>query len=81
MTAHRTPLPGALFRAAHRRFADRECLVCEGRVWTYAEVDAASDRLAHALAARGIGAGDVVALYMRNAAEYVVADMAIFKLG
>ena len=41
----------------------------------------ASNRLAHALAARGISHGDAVALLLRNAPEFPIADIAIAKLG
>ena len=53
----------------------------DGRRYTYAEFDAAADRAALMLAARGIGKGDAVSLLMPNGAEYVVAYFACFKLG
>lgn len=81
----RTPfaptLPYDLFTRALRRFAARPCLTVGDRTLTYAEVDKASDRLAQALAARGVGHRDAVALYLRNGFEVVIADMAIVKLG
>ena len=48
---------------------------------SYAELDAAASRLAHALRAHGIGAGDRVALYLPNIPEYLVAYYAAQKLG
>ncbi len=53
----------------------------DGRAYTYAEFDAAADRAALMLAARGIRKGDAVSLLMPNSAEYVVAYFACFKLG
>lgn len=69
-----------MVRSLHRH-AERVALVFEDRETTYAELDDASDRLANALGARGIGKGDVVALLLRNAPEFVVAHLAILKLG
>ncbi|HVX55997.1 acyl-CoA synthetase [Nocardioides sp.] len=50
------------------------------RVVTYAELERESNRLAHHLAARGIGTGDHVGLYAKNSVEHVVALIAIFKV-
>jgi len=53
----------------------------DDRRFTYREFDAAVNRAANMLSARGIGKGDVVSLLMPNGAEYVVAYFACFKLG
>jgi long-chain acyl-CoA synthetase len=53
----------------------------DGRVYTYAEFDAAATRAALMLAARGIKKGDAVSLLMPNGVEYIVAYFACFKLG
>jgi acyl-CoA synthetase (AMP-forming)/AMP-acid ligase II len=53
----------------------------DGRSWTYAGFDAAVNRTANTLVARGVGRGDVVSLLLPNSAEYVVAYFACFKLG
>ncbi len=53
----------------------------DGRAYTYAEFDAAANRAALMLAARGISKGDAVSLLMPNGAEYVIAYFACFKLG
>jgi len=67
---------------AARRFGDTPALVAAGG-WsvTYAELDALSDEAAAALAARGVGEGDVVALVLPSTPDYVVAYAAIAKLG
>ena len=49
--------------------------------WTYAAFNGRVNRLAHALAARGVGRGDRVALLSENRAEYVEAEFACAKLG
>jgi 3-oxocholest-4-en-26-oate---CoA ligase len=69
-----------LFEAAADAFGEREYLVCDGRRRTYAEMDARANRLAHHLAAAGIGPGDHVGIYAYNAVEWVEALWAIFKL-
>jgi long-chain acyl-CoA synthetase len=53
----------------------------DARRWTYREFDAAVNRAANLLAARGVGRGDVVSLLMPNSAEYVIVYFACFKLG
>ncbi|HEY4377474.1 MAG TPA: AMP-binding protein, partial [Acidimicrobiales bacterium] len=53
----------------------------EVRVLTYRELDAEVERFAAALAARGIGAGDAVGIFLPMLVETVVAAMAVAKLG
>src|ERR1700716_2545075 len=57
-----------------------EALVCGDLRLTYAEVDERANRLAHHLAAQGLGPGDHVALYLYNGVEYVESMLAAFKL-
>ena len=49
--------------------------------WTYRDIDQASDRLAAALALRGVGKGTIVSLMLPNCIEFVVCWFAIAKLG
>ena len=69
-----------LFEYAVDRFPAREYLVAEGKRRTYAEMEARANRLAHHLAAQGIGPGDHVGIYGYNSVEWVEALWAIFKL-
>jgi 3-oxocholest-4-en-26-oate---CoA ligase len=55
-------------------------LVCSERRLTYAELDIRANRLAHVLAAHGVGAGDHIALYLYNSTEYLEGMLAAFKL-
>ena len=48
---------------------------------TGAAVDADSDALAAALAARGLGRGDRLALFLQNVPQFVIALLAAWKLG
>lgn len=49
-----------LFEHAVDAVPDRIALICADRHLTYRELDERANRLAHHLAARGIGAGDHV---------------------
>jgi crotonobetaine/carnitine-CoA ligase len=53
----------------------------EGTALTARDVDAASDRLAHALAGLGVGRGDRVATLLENRPEQVLSFFAALKLG
>ncbi|HVL56359.1 MAG TPA: long-chain fatty acid--CoA ligase [Burkholderiaceae bacterium] len=56
-------------------------ILFEGRTITYGELDSAANRLAHALQAHGIRAGDRVALFLPNVPEFAVVYYAAQKLG
>ena len=65
---------------------DRPAVVWEGeegttRTLTYAELRALTDRIAHGLAARGVGEGDAVGIFLPMIPETVAAVMAVAKLG
>src|SRR5205814_8875183 len=51
------------------------------REWSYGEVSERSSRLAGALAARGMGRGDIVMTLIGNRAEWVLAMLACFRVG
>lgn len=84
--ARRATLGDQLRRNA-ARFPDREAIVVPAaggvsrRSVTYAALDAGANRLASALAARGVAVGDVVALMGRNTPELIQAFWAAMKLG
>jgi len=69
-----------LFEHAVDAFRDREYLVCDGRRRTYGEMEERANRLAHHLAAHGIGPGDHVGIYALNSIEWVETLWAVFKL-
>jgi long-chain acyl-CoA synthetase len=60
---------------------ERIALVFEDEDYSYARLDALAAGLAAALAARGVKAGDRVALMSANRPEWVVAVQAIWRLG
>jgi amino acid adenylation domain-containing protein len=70
-----------LFRAQAARTPDAPALEMEGRTTSYAELDAASDRLARRLRARGIGREPVVAVSLERTMELPVAVLGVMKAG
>jgi acyl-CoA synthetase (AMP-forming)/AMP-acid ligase II len=69
-----------LFENAVDNYPDREYIVAEGKRRTYAELEARANRLAHHLAAQGVGPGDHVGIYAYNCAEWVETAWAVFKI-
>ncbi len=83
MTAPResTPTLGQLLDRAAARAPDREAIVFKGERVSYAELQARVDRFALGLLTLGLGPGDHVVLWMPNAIEWNVANLAIAKIG
>ncbi len=69
-----------LFEHTVDTWGDREYLVADGQRRTYAQMDERANRLAHHLAAQGIGPGDHVGIYGVNSVEWIESLWAIFKL-
>ncbi len=69
-----------LFEHAVDAVPDRLALACGDSEVSYAELEAASNRLAHYLGEAGIGIGDHVGVYGRNSIELVEAFLACYKL-
>ncbi len=59
---------------------DQLAIITDQRRITYRELDERATRLAHALAARGVGVGDHIGLYLHNGTEYVEAMLAAWKI-
>ena len=70
-----------LFAEHVARCPEAVAISCGERSWTYREVEEASNRLAHLLAAHGVGPGRCVALLLERSAEAVVAMLAVLKAG
>jgi acyl-CoA synthetase (AMP-forming)/AMP-acid ligase II len=66
-------------RAASR--GARPFLRHEGQTLSYRAFDAATNRAAHSLLARGVRPGDRVTLALGNSIDYVVAAFAVLKVG
>ncbi|MFD3514399.1 amino acid adenylation domain-containing protein [Streptomyces sp. NPDC058657] len=71
----------ALFRAQAARTPGAPALTFEDSTLDYRTLDTRSDRLAHALAARGVGAEDLVAVALPRTAGMVTALLAVLKTG
>lgn len=75
----------ALYDPALRGRADAPALEVDdgatGRTFTFGALDARSDRMALALKARGVAAGDRVALLLPNRVEFIDCWLALMKLG
>ncbi|HEX8164727.1 MAG TPA: amino acid adenylation domain-containing protein, partial [Beijerinckiaceae bacterium] len=70
-----------LFAATARARPGHPAIVFGDERHTYAAVDTRTDAIARGLAARGIGPGDVVGLWMCRGAELLMAQIAIAKSG
>jgi long-chain acyl-CoA synthetase len=64
-----------------RQYPGRPCTIFKGKVVSYAEMDALTDRLAAGLAALGVRKGDPVGIFMPNTPQFVMAFYAILKAG
>ncbi|MET0399319.1 MAG: non-ribosomal peptide synthase/polyketide synthase [Longimicrobiaceae bacterium] len=70
-----------LFTAQARRTPDAVAVVHRGGALTYAELDRASNRLAHALRGRGVGPEVCVGVCMRRTPAALVALLGVLKSG
>jgi fatty-acyl-CoA synthase len=71
----------SLFTARARVHPTRVAVEDGARRWTYAELAERTDRLANALAARGVVRGERVAVLSENRTEYLELFLAAAKLG
>jgi fatty-acyl-CoA synthase len=72
---------GDLLHRSARRYPDKLAVVNGAFRATFAEFDVAVNRTAHALAARGIGKGDRLALLSHNCWQFAVLAFATARLG
>ncbi|MEV7691969.1 long-chain-fatty-acid--CoA ligase [Microbacterium sp. NPDC089189] len=78
------PVSGSLVDIVHasaREYPDAVALQFFGRETTYRELDAQIARAAAGLRARGVGAGDPVAIVLPNCPQHIVAFYAVLRLG
>ncbi|MET3288723.1 UNVERIFIED_CONTAM: acyl-CoA synthetase (AMP-forming)/AMP-acid ligase II [Brevibacillus sp. OAP136] len=64
-----------------RRHPEKGALICEGRTWTYGEMNAEVNRLAHGLMRLGVTKGQKVAMMMKNSDWFAITFYAAAKLG
>jgi long-chain acyl-CoA synthetase len=70
-----------LLRSQARRNPDQPFVRFQDRVVTYGEFDARTDALAGGFAELGVGAGDVVSVFLPNCIEFLEAWWGILKAG
>src|SRR3954452_13732939 len=70
-----------ILRETARTNPEKTATIAGEHRMSYAELDAASDRLAVALAARGLRPGDAVGLQLPNVAQFLLAYFGILKAG
>ena len=78
------PVAGSLVdivAASARDYPDAPALQFFGRETSYRELQEQIDRAAAGLKARGVGAGDTVAIVLPNCPQHIVAFYAILRLG
>jgi mycobactin peptide synthetase MbtE len=71
----------ALIEAQAARTPDSVAVAYEGRYYTYRELNAEANRLAHSLIGQGIGTEDRVAVLLEKSPELVITALAIVKAG
>jgi long-chain acyl-CoA synthetase len=69
------------FDRMSERYPDRTAVLYLGERFTYARLRELSDRFAGALDGMGIGKGDRVMLYIPNCPQWIIAFLAIQKIG
>ena len=70
-----------LFDLSFRDRRDAAALEFEDRTFTFGEIDARSNRLAHLFTGRGLHTGDRLCVYLSNCVELIDVYLACVKLG
>jgi len=70
-----------LFESAADAFPDREAVRYRGTSWTYAELEARANRIAHRLVDLGVTPGALVGVGVRRSPELVAALLGVLKAG
>jgi fatty-acyl-CoA synthase len=81
LVAARHDSVGAGLRRVALRDAERVALRFADRLWTYAALDAAANRVARFFAAAGLEPGDRCAMYGRNSDAYLLAWLGCARAG
>ena len=77
--ASATPLLHDFFEHSAARLPDKVALVCKGARFTYADLDAKANALAHELISAGVERGDRVVVFADNTVETVISFWAVLK--
>ena len=66
---------------AAKYFPEKPAVIFEGTSLSYGELNARVNRLASTLSERGVARGDRVALYLPNISAFIIAYLAIVRMG
>src|SRR5471030_3199115 len=69
------------FEAAADKYGQNIAVMFEGKTLTYQQLDLQANRYAHWGRARGLKAGDTVALFMPNRLDYIAIWIGLNKIG
>jgi len=69
-----------VFESVAAAVPDRTALTYEGEHFTYAQLDAEANKVAHFLDDVGIAPGDHVALFLKNSVEHVTSILGLIKV-
>jgi acyl-CoA synthetase (AMP-forming)/AMP-acid ligase II len=69
------------FDTSFRHRPTEPALEWKGDVYTFGDIDARSNRMAHALQARGLQRGDRLGVYLANSIDFIDLYLASVKLG
>lgn len=72
---------GDVFERWVARHPEKACFICDGRTWTFREVNEFANRVANHFQASGYKAGDVVGLLLDNRPEFVAIWLGLSKAG
>ncbi|WNB92130.1 long-chain-fatty-acid--CoA ligase [Bacillus sp. NEB1478] len=64
-----------------RNFPERFAVECEGRTYTYGELNRSVNKLAHGLISLGVKKGEKIALFMKNSDYFMISFFAAAKIG
>ena len=64
-----------------QRFPDRTAVICDDRKFTYAELEAITNRLANSLVKLGLHPGQKMLIMLPNIPEFVIGYFGILKPG
>ncbi|XP_043275860.1 long-chain fatty acid transport protein 4-like [Venturia canescens] len=70
-----------IFRERAKLYPNKPCFIFEGRIWTNADMDKYSNRIASVFQKAGYVKGDAVALMMPNKPEFIATWLGLGKLG
>src|SRR5580693_8939579 len=69
------------FARTARRRRDQPAIRCAGAMISYARLNSSADALSERLQQYGAGQGAIIAVYLPRSIEFIVALLAILKIG